>query len=112
MLLIASCDTASELQLTPNAERPHPAPIVAPPFKLAFAAAYARGVVVLPKNPLRPELLFISDVGDSVLATGPITFISRSPDVATVDSVGTITAHVMGSKGNAWAVLPVWVLDR
>ncbi len=50
---------------------------------------------------LKPTLIFITDVGDTVPAHGLLSFVSRSPNVATVDSTRTITAR---SMGNTWIV--------
>lgn len=109
VLSIGSCDAPAKSLRTPTAEQPRPTPTLPNPFKLAFAPAYARGVIILPKTPFKPQLLFISDVGDTVPATGPVSFTSRSPDIVTVDSTGTITAQAVGE---AWIIASVTAMNQ
>lgn len=103
VLAMCGCEPASKALLaTPRADRPTPPATLEVPFKLAFAPLYACGIIMAQYSAVKPELLFITDVGETMPATGPLAFVSRASDVAIVTSDGTIVAR---AAGRTWIVV-------
>lgn len=99
--LSVACETPAVLPLQPQVATPTPAPILPALYRIAFARPYKNGVILLPTVSIHVPVVAVSDSDvEFPLGVRP-TFASRRPEVATVDSNGTIVAR---SMGNAWIV--------
>lgn len=106
---LAACETPLKPLPTPSAEAPTPAPVLPVPFKLAFTPPFARGVILMLGASVKPDVVIVTDAGESFSPYGRLSFRSSSPEFVTVDSSGTITAKAMGS---AWIVASLAPADH
>ncbi len=88
-------------------DAPTPTPILPPTLRLAFERWYRPALIIILLDSLKLPLVTIDEHGlTAPLSTGA-TFVSRRPDVVSVDSSGTIVARAMG---NAWIVASAGLL--
>jgi hypothetical protein len=105
ILLITSfsvaCESPAARSLQPQAARPTPAPTLPASYRITFAKPYKNGVILLPTSSIKAPVVAVSEGGVEQPLEVPATFESRRPEVATVDSDGTIVGV---SMGNTWIV--------
>ena len=98
LLVVVACDTPAARTLEPNATAPTPVPILpTTPFRLAFAPIFRNGAILLLFDSLTTRVVLINEQGEERPVGARVSFVSRNPEVVTVDSTGTIVARAMGT---------------
>jgi hypothetical protein len=98
LLLGGACDSPPARSLKPNDAAPTPVPILpTTPFRLAFAPIFRNGAILLLFDSLTTRVVLINEQGEERPVGARVSFVSRNPDVVTVDSTGTIVARAMGT---------------
>jgi hypothetical protein len=95
---LSACDSPVTRAIVPNSNAPTPVPIIDVPFKLTFETNYA-GMLVT--GTFAPRLWLRTELGNSVPIRSRASFVARHPEIATVDTSGTIIAQ---SSGRTWIV--------
>lgn len=109
VMVMGACEQPLQSFATPSSDRPTPVPILSAPMRLAFAQSYARGIILHLSTSVTPQLVVITDRGDSISPAGRLSFVSRNPEVISVDTSGTMTAVKLGS---AWVVASLAPFDQ